>query len=62
MELDREADQRYRMLIREIKEKEGLRDEMKQYLLPTWKMRMKKVINIAEMIILKEFVYVSPRL
>lgn len=59
--LDKQADCRYRFLIKEIGKDEGLNDDMKRILPIQWRSAMKAVTEKAEKIVKKEFVYILPK-
>lgn len=59
--LDKRADCRYRFLIKEIRQAEGLSDDMKQISPMEWRAAMKAVTDKAEKIVKKEFVYILPK-
>ena len=59
--LDNHADDRYRFLIKELKQVEGLSDDMKQISPMEWRAAMKAVTDKAEKIVKKEFVYTLPK-
>lgn len=60
-DLDKQADCRYRFLIKEIGKDEGLNDDMKQISPIQWRTTMKAVTEKAEKIVKKEFVYILPK-
>ena len=59
--LDNQADYRYRFLIKELKQVEGLSDDMKQISPMEWRAAVKAVTDKAEKIVKKEFVYTLPK-
>lgn len=59
--LDKQADCRYRFLIKEIGKDEGLNDDMKRISPIQWRTTMKAVTEKAEKIVKKEFDYILPK-